>query len=174
MRYVHTGRRDRSSSHISDIQFLPMFLWSLVIAQFVLSAAIVLSADWSPVPIWALLASAPGVLLAVTAWWAVGLSKIRIHPETTNATELKTDGPYGLVRHPMYSGLLWFTAALLGEPFVTWRLACWVFLLVVLYIKSRYEEISLVDRFPEYRSYQSRVGGLLPRFRRNDISSPGG
>ena len=139
-----------------------MFLWLLVIAQFLLAALLVISARWSPVPVFALLTATPGIGLAIWAWIRMGLRKIRVHPSATATTQLITDGPYAIVRHPMYTGLLWFTAALLPDPFRIWRMAAWGALLVVLFVKSIHEERSMEARFGDYPNYQQRVGRLLP------------
>lgn len=151
-----------------------MFLWTLVGFQFSLAALLVLSAHWLPMP-WsslhwiAMLLAAPGIGLAVGAWMTMGWRKLRIHPSATERTILVTRGPYALVRHPMYTGLLWFTAALLLSGFEWWRLVSWVALLLVLRVKAAHEEQSMVSRFDEYSEYQTRVGQLFPKLRSTDI-----
>ena len=140
-----------------------MISWFLVAAQFVLAAAIVLSAHWSPLPWGLLLLAMPGILLAMWAWFRMGLLKFRVHPESTATTELIAGGPYAIVRHPMYSGLIWFTAALLPDPFVVWRAAAWLALLAVLYAKTLREERAMRNRFPDYEDYCQRVGRLVPK-----------
>jgi protein-S-isoprenylcysteine O-methyltransferase Ste14 len=139
-----------------------MFHWFLVVAQFVLGACLVLSATWSPLPWLRLLLAGPGIALAIWAWFRIGLRKVRIHPTVTESTVWVSAGPYGVVRHPMYTGLLWFTAALLFDPWRWWRLAGWIALLLVLYVKSVCEEQSMSTQFPDYESYRQRVGRLLP------------
>jgi protein-S-isoprenylcysteine O-methyltransferase Ste14 len=143
-----------------------MFPWLLVIAQFTLSAALVLSTRWSPVPWLAMIIALPGIALAVWAWAKVGLLKLRIHPSTTDRTQLITDGPFSIVRHPMYVGLLWFTAALLASEFAWWRVIAWIALATVLNFKSRMEEQDMKVRFVEYDAYVQRVGRFWPFTRR--------
>lgn len=162
VRFCNTGRSTTFNSR--SMMDANMYHWLLVVAQFVLAGALVLSSRWSPIPVVAILAALPGIGLAIWAWLRIGVRKIRIHPSATDETELITDGPYGIVRHPMYTGLLWFTAALLVEPWSPWRLVGWGMLLAVLYAKSLCEEQSMLTLLPDYESYQTRVGRLLPNW----------
>jgi protein-S-isoprenylcysteine O-methyltransferase Ste14 len=71
-------------------------------------------------------------------------------------------GPYRIVRHPIYTGLLLAligTAAAIGE----WRgtLAVLSALLGFLW-KIRIEEARMRQTFPEYEQYRSRTAALIP------------
>lgn len=130
--------------------------------QFLLAAAIVLTAKWWPPEPLALAASAPGILIAVSAWRAIGLANIRVHESTTDDTQLVTAGPYRWIRHPMYSGQLLFTAALLASGFQWYRVGLWIALLIVLWIKSAREEIYLRKTFDEYSAYERKTKRFFP------------
>jgi len=77
--------------------------------------------------------------------------------------ELITSGPYALVRHPIYTGLL---LALLGSAIARgeWRGALAVLIFFgVLWQKLRLEEKWMRTQFGEsYESYSERVAALVP------------
>jgi protein-S-isoprenylcysteine O-methyltransferase Ste14 len=77
--------------------------------------------------------------------------------------ELVTTGPYALVRHPIYTGLL---LALAGSAMAVgeWRAALAVVLAAIaLYRKIRLEERWMRERFGDvYREYSQRVPALIP------------
>jgi protein-S-isoprenylcysteine O-methyltransferase Ste14 len=76
--------------------------------------------------------------------------------------QLVQTGVYRLVRHPIYGGLV---VTALGWGLVTASpatLGLAVVLLGFFELKSRREEIWLVERFPEYRAYRVRTRRLIP------------
>src|SRR6266513_1424920 len=77
--------------------------------------------------------------------------------------ELITSGPYALVRHPIYTGLLtMFVATVIVEGHVAGLIAV-PLVFVSLWIKLRYEEKLMLEKFPnEYAAYQQRVKRLIP------------
>ncbi|MDD5347820.1 MAG: isoprenylcysteine carboxylmethyltransferase family protein, partial [Candidatus Omnitrophica bacterium] len=75
-----------------------------------------------------------------------------------NGSHLIEDGPYGMVRHPMYAGII-----LIGMGVVLSVCNVWVFLLFVCMFLLRYlflfqkEEQGLIRVFgDQYRAYQKR------------------
>ena len=77
--------------------------------------------------------------------------------------ELITSGPYAFVRHPIYTGLLtMFVATVIVRGHVGAIIAI-PFVLVSFWIKLRYEEKLMLEKFPnEYAAYQQRVKRLIP------------
>ena len=78
--------------------------------------------------------------------------------------ELVTSGPYGIVRHPIYTGLLLGAVGLAiarGE----WRSILGVVIMALAFWrKLRIEERWMLEQFGEaYRSYRQRVAALIPR-----------
>ncbi len=106
------------------------------------------------------------LILAGTALFLAGI--VRLGPALTplpypkEGARLVQDGPFALVRHPIYSGVL---AACLGLALAVTGWLTFVYVaavLVLLDVKSRREERWLVEKFPEYRAYQRRVRKLIP------------
>ncbi|MFC6237439.1 methyltransferase family protein [Longivirga aurantiaca] len=105
-----------------------------------------------------------GVVVAVLA--AVGLGpSLTALPQPRDGGRLRTDGVYGVVRHPMYLSVLcgvlgW---ALLTSPCVLIPFAA---LAVVLDLKRQVEEQWLAEAYPEYPAYRMQVRwALVPYLR---------
>ncbi|MBI4706786.1 MAG: isoprenylcysteine carboxylmethyltransferase family protein [Candidatus Omnitrophica bacterium] len=83
-----------------------------------------------------------------------------------NSHRLIQEGPYSLVRNPMYLGIF-----LIGFGVVLWLFQIWVIVVFLLFFIVRYnllimeEEEKLVKFFPqEYPVYQRNVPRILPNF----------
>ena len=87
--------------------------------------------------------------------------------------ELVSAGPYALVRHPIYTGLL---VALMGAALYDgrWRaLLGLAFFAIGFWLKARSEENLLEREFGEaYRSYQARTPMLIPSLRLTASAAP--
>jgi len=103
-----------------------------------------------------------GLLFAV--WARVHLGRNWSRSVTVKQDhELITSGPYGLVRHPIYTGILTgFLGTALAVDEVRGVLAL-VIIAVALWIKLRLEEEWMQSQFGEtYAAYSSRVAALVP------------
>jgi protein-S-isoprenylcysteine O-methyltransferase Ste14 len=105
---------------------------------------------------------------AFTFWARVALGTMWSASPTVKAQhQLRTDGPYGVTRHPIYTGLL---GMLLGTALLV-GLGHWLVLvpvgLLVIEIRIHVEEGLMLATFPEpYRRYRRRVPQLVPGLRR--------
>ena len=83
-------------------------------------------------------------------------------PHPKHDGELVTGGVYGLVRHPIYSGVIFLAIA-----YSCWQLSLShaigaIVLLLFFDIKARKEESWLSTKFTDYEQYRSRVKKLIP------------
>jgi protein-S-isoprenylcysteine O-methyltransferase Ste14 len=83
-------------------------------------------------------------------------------PHLRDDGQLVTTGVYGIVRHPLYSGVIYLTLA-----YASWQIS-WVHFVgaIILFVffdaKSRMEEVWLAEKFSEYINYRNSVKKLLP------------
>jgi protein-S-isoprenylcysteine O-methyltransferase Ste14 len=100
-----------------------------------------------------------GVYLTMRAASAIDpleLAGIRQSARQTAAMGLRTDGAFGLVRHPIYLG--WMLIAFAAPSMTVNRMMFAVITSVYLIAAIPWEEASLVSAFGErYRTYQRRV-----------------
>lgn len=144
-----------------------------VIVQFALFAVIALAPHtWAGAPVWpmplATIARVAGVALmlvgaafGVTALRALGPALTAL-PYPTERGKLIETGPYAIVRHPTYFGLVTGAVgwALYLNGLLTLAYAAALF--VLFDIKSRREERWLSQKFAEYDEYRARVKKLIP------------
>ncbi len=106
--------------------------------------------------------TAAGMLFSIWARWQLG-SNWSQAVTVKKDHELITSGPYGFVRHPIYTGLL---LALLGSAVAggEWRGLAGVALLgYALWKKLKLEEEWMRGEFGErYEAYAKRVAALVP------------
>ena len=76
--------------------------------------------------------------------------------------ELVKTGIYGIVRHPLYSGLIFAAIAWTIFQISLSHLIATAILLIFFDIKSRREETWLSEKYPDYSDYRQRVKKLIP------------
>jgi protein-S-isoprenylcysteine O-methyltransferase Ste14 len=109
-----------------------------------------------------------GVTLAgiLFAWWArIHLGRLWSSGVTRKQNHRVVDtGPYSLVRHPIYTGLLASALATTIAQATATALGGWILISLGLWMKARTEERFLAAELePEaYASYRLRVPMLLP------------
>lgn len=102
-----------------------------------------------------------GIAFAIWARWHLGRNWSGT-PSIKEGHELITSGPYRLVRHPIYTGMI---LALLGSALVAgiiWLVISVVFLVNFLY-RIPIEEKYMMELFPDqYPEYQRKTKSLIP------------
>lgn len=102
-----------------------------------------------------------GALLTLTG--AVSLGRwLTPFPQPLPESQLRTAGAYALVRHPLYSGILFMA---LGWSLYSLSVAGLAFDAVVFVFfdrKAAREEIWLAEKFSGYAAYRRRVKKLIP------------
>jgi len=129
--------------------------------------------DWNHVAVQSQWIRWPGLVLLVvstvfTIWARFSLGTMWSSSVVARVGhELRTDGPYGIVRHPIYTGLLGMVlGSALLDGLGRWTLAL-VAAAVVIFVKLRAEERLMTELFPsEYPRYRRRVPALVPLTKR--------
>lgn len=124
--------------------------------------ALQFSLFWSvPMAVAGAIIATLGAALAFTARAAIGRNWGTPGMQRTD-TELITRGPYGLVRHPIYSGLLlMMIGTATGLIFAWWLVAAAAGVYFVY--SARAEERYMCERFPDaYPAYRARTKMLVP------------
>ena len=139
----------------------------LVIVQFVLLIGLVVLPTGTlwPYPEWlaigALILMLGGVMIVLFA--LVGLGKAATAtPVPKDGAPLRTTGLYAVVRHPIYTGLLAAGLGLALRGGSLWHILVFVALVVLLSLKSRWEERMLAAVHAEYARYGATVGRFIP------------
>ena len=102
-----------------------------------------------------------GAIVAFAARAAIGRNW---GPPATRRTdtELVTTGPYALVRHPIYTGILLMLIGTAVGLIVGWWLVA-AAAGIYFFVSARAEERHMVERFPEtYPAYRARTKMLIP------------
>jgi len=109
-----------------------------------------------------------GAVLVATGGW-FGIAGVRAlgrsrtpYPRPLEDATLVQHGVYGLVRHPLYSSLM-FASAGWAMLWASWAaLGTAGALTLLLHAKAIREERWSRERYPEYRAYEQRVKRFVP------------
>lgn len=103
-----------------------------------------------------------GIFLGLWSIYVMRIGNFNIIPEPLENGVLRVNGPYKVIRHPMYSSIILFALPALINHFTYWRLLIMILLLVSLYFKLTYEENRLIESFNHYKEYMKRTNRIIP------------
>ncbi|HEY9626806.1 MAG TPA: isoprenylcysteine carboxylmethyltransferase family protein [Coleofasciculaceae cyanobacterium] len=109
----------------------------------------------------ALLLCLPATFVMIKALLDLGANLTPL-PYPKQDGQLVQTGLYGIVRHPLYSGILLAELGYAIGQLSLSHLAAVLALSVLLNYKASREEAWLSDRHPDYAAYQQRVKKLIP------------
>ena len=129
-----------------------LFTFQMITIVFCL---VPLSLTW-PKPLTLLLL----VLQALLTLWILAVNRLgnwSVFPQPLERAKLITSGPYGLIRHPMYTVVMLFglTAVLHNQTLTS--VVSFALLVLILRLKAGYEESLLLKQFEHYAGYMSRT-----------------
>jgi protein-S-isoprenylcysteine O-methyltransferase Ste14 len=116
---------------------------------------------WSAIPMWLQVAGAAGLLVSMYITYAT----CRENPYLAAVVKVQTDrghkvvstGPYALVRHPLYAGMVLMFPSI-GLTLGSWYgVAASLLLAVTLMVRAVLEERELCAHLPGYSDYMMRV-----------------
>ena len=142
------------------VQYYPPLVWLPFVVAYAQPLAIDLDASLRYVGLGIAFLSAS---FAAWAMWSLGRS-YGIRMDVFEGHSLKTDGPYRLVRHPMYLGIVLFHvgASLAMESSLLLAITA-LFVVPFTAVRIAAEEKVLREAFGErYLRYAERVGALIP------------
>jgi len=158
-----TARSESTASrlmHLGPMAFAAAILWMPALGLSFLDTPFLPRAPWA---FWTGTALAvAGLAFSVWARRVLGRNWSAI-VTLKQGHELVTRGPYALVRHPIYTGLLLaFVGSAIARGHRSGLLAAALFFLAALR-KYRLEERWMRERFGEaYEAYRSRVKAIVP------------
>lgn len=105
-----------------------------------------------------------GIALAFWAIMVMQKSKINIAPQPRKNASLVSQGPYALIRHPMYASIILAVTPLIITHWDIYRFGFLMFLYLNLIIKLLFEETLLMEFFDGYKEYKKRSWRIIPYF----------
>ncbi|MHB9097964.1 MAG: methyltransferase family protein [Syntrophales bacterium] len=103
-----------------------------------------------------------GIALGIWAMIVMGRGNVNITPLVKREARLVTNGPYAMIRHPMYAALLLAAWPLIIDRYSLIRLSAGLILTVDLAVKLLYEEHLLRKHFAGYDAYVRTTKRLIP------------
>ncbi len=104
-----------------------------------------------------------GFILSSWGVLAMKIGNFNVQPEVKLNALFRNNGPYRIIRNPMYTGLILFFSASIISNYSNLRLAILTVLIIVFLEKIKLEEQFLSERFGEvYLAYKKKTYRLIP------------
>lgn len=104
-------------------------------------------------------------LSGIIGLWAIvsmNLSTITAMPDPRKGSELTNNGPYKIIRHPMYTAVILYCLSFLMSDTSMLNAMIFIVLMFDLVLKIFVEENLLIDRFSDYSEYMKKTWRVIP------------
>ena len=111
-----------------------------------------------------------GLTIAILGLLVVILAILQLNknlspfPTPKDNSVLLQNGLFKLVRHPIYSGLIFLFFGYSIYKDSVYKLIITLLLLILFHYKTQYEEQQLQNKFPDYKTYKSKTGKFFPKW----------
>ena len=141
--------------------------WSFVGVQAILLLAIILlprNTDWIPSDFSRIIGNVLFVAgIAVGVWSFIYLGRgLTPSPLPNSGGKLVVKGPYALVRHPIYTGVMLLSIGIAIRSGSYLVIGATLGLVILFAVKARWEEKHLVARYAGYPAYMRVTGRFFP------------
>ncbi len=134
----------------------------LIIIQFGSFAFFLFSKNLIAYDVW-IVFQIIGFILSSWGVLAMKIGNFNVQPEVKLNAFFRNNGPYRIIRNPMYTGLILFFSASIISNYSNLRLAVLTVLIIVFLEKIKLEEQFLSERFGEvYLAYKKKTYRLIP------------
>jgi protein-S-isoprenylcysteine O-methyltransferase Ste14 len=134
----------------------------LVTIQFTCLALLMIFTNWLTLPWWTLLLLGISGFLAFWAMYVMKYGNFNIVPTPVDKGVMISQGPYRVIRHPMYTSIFIFAIALLAGQFDYYKCIISLVLVADLVVKMIFEEGLLCKHFPGYKDYMKKTKRVIP------------
>lgn len=130
--------------------------------QFICIFWILFTNSWLATEPFLIAVQLTGFALGLWAIFVMSRSKLNITPVPLKGAFLITNGPYRLIRHPMYTSVILILFPILVGNYSWTNILVFGILLINMIVKLHFEEKLLLAKFPDYKEVISNTWRLVP------------
>jgi protein-S-isoprenylcysteine O-methyltransferase Ste14 len=134
----------------------------LVTIQFTCLVLLMIFTNWLTLPWWPFLLLGISGFLAFWAMYVMKYGNFNIVPTPVDKGVMISQGPYKVIRHPMYTSIFIFAIALLAGQFDYYKCIISLILVADLVVKMIFEEGLLCKHYPDYKDYMNKTKRVIP------------
>ena len=144
---------------IKDLVYVTL-QFSLILGYFLIPRFLAFELP-NYIQLFAFILSILGLLIIAIALIQLNKNLTPFPSPKVNSVLIK-EGLYQYVRHPIYTGIIFFVFFYSLSTLHLARLIVALILYGLFYFKSKYEEAMLINKFVDYKNYQKQTGRFFP------------